>query len=151
MKIILKEDLDKLGRAGEVVEVKEGYARNFLVPRNLAVPATKGNLAGIEKILKEKDSRENKKKKEALGWKEKIEEISCTAEVLVGADDKVFGSVTPLEISRMLADKGFHIDKRNISLEEPIKALGVYSVPIKLHQDVTANLKLWVVRKEKSS
>lgn len=148
MKIILKEDLEKIGKAGEVVEVKDGYARNYLVPRNLAVPADKGNLASIEKILKEKDFRENKKKREALAVKDKIEGISCTSEVLVGEEDKVFGSVTSIEIARLLKDKGFFIDKRNISLEEPIKALGVYSIPVKLHPEVTASLKLWVVKKE---
>lgn len=148
MKIILKENLEKLGQAGEVVEVRDGYARNYLVPRNLAVPAEKGNLASIDRILKEKESRENKKKREALSCKEKIEEISCTAEVLVGEEDKVFGSVTALEISRMLKDKGFFVDKRNVTLEEPIKALGVYSVPVKLHPEVVASLKLWVVKKE---
>ena len=148
MKIILKENLEKLGRAGEVVDVRDGYARNYLVPRNLAVPAEKGNLASIDRILKEKESRENKKKREALSCKEKIEEISCTAEVLVGEEDKIFGSVTTLEISRMLKDKGFFVDKRNVTLEEPIKALGVYSVPVKLHPEVVANLKLWVVKKE---
>ena len=148
MKIILKEDLEKIGKAGEVVEVKDGYARNYLVPRNLAVPADKGNLASIEKILKEKDFRENKKKREALALKDKIEGISCTSEVLVGEEDKVFGSVTGMEIARLLKDKGFFIDKRNISLEEPIKALGVYSIPVKLHPEVIASLKLWVVKKE---
>ena len=129
MKIILKEDLEKLGKAGDVVQVKDGYARNFLVPRNLAVVATKGSLASIEKILKEKQLRENKRKKEALALKDKVEGISCTAEVLVGEEDKVFGSVTAIEISRMLKDKGFFIDKRSIEMEEPIKALGVFSVP----------------------
>ncbi|OGC76412.1 MAG: 50S ribosomal protein L9 [candidate division Zixibacteria bacterium RBG_16_50_21] len=148
MKIILKEDLEKLGKAGDVVQVKDGYARNFLVPRNLAVVATKGSLASIEKILKEKQLRENKRKKEALALKDKVEGISCTAEVLVGEEDKVFGSVTAIEISRMLKDKGFFIDKRSIEMEEPIKALGVFSVPVRLHPEVTASLKLWVVKKE---
>ena len=148
MKIILKEDLEKLGKAGDVVQAKDGYARNFLVPRNLAVVATKGSLASIEKILKEKQLRENKRKKEALALKDKVEGISCTAEVLVGEEDKVFGSVTAIEISRMLKDKGFFIDKRSIEMEEPIKALGVFSVPVRLHPEVTASLKLWVVKKE---
>ena len=148
MKVILKEDLEKLGQAGLVVEVKDGYARNYLVPRNLAEIATKGNLASIERILKEKETRENKKKKEALALRDKLEGISCTAEVLVGEEDKVFGSVTVIEIARMLKDKGFFIDKRNILVEEPIKALGVFSIPVKLHPEVIANLKLWVVKKQ---
>jgi len=148
MKVILKEDLEKLGQAGSVVDVKDGFARNYLVPRNLAEIATKGNLASIERILKEKETRENKKKKEALALRDKLEGISCTAEALVGEEDKVFGSVTPLEISRMLKDKGFFIDKRNILVEEPIKALGVFSIPVKLHPEVVANLKLWVVKKQ---
>ena len=148
MKVILKEDLEKLGQAGSVVDVKDGYARNYLVPRNLAEIATKGNLASIERILKEKETRENKKKKEALALRDKLEGISCTSEVLVGEEDKVFGSVTVIEISRMLKDKGFFIDKRNILVEEPIKALGVFSIPVKLHPEVIANLKLWVVKKQ---
>ena len=147
MKIILKENLDKLGQAGEVLDVKDGYARNYLLPRNLAVPATKGSLASIEKILKEKGLKETKKQKEATALKDKMEAISCTAEVLVGEEDKVFGSVTSLDIARLLKDKGFFIDKRSILMEEPIKALGVFEVPIKLHAEVTANLKVWVVKK----
>lgn len=149
MKVILKEDLDKLGKAGEVVEVKDGYARNFLVPRNLAVAATRGSLASIERILKEKQTKENKRRKEALALKDKLEGTSCTAEVLVGEEDKVFGSVTGIEIARMLKDQGFFIEKRNILMEEPIKALGVFTVLIKLHPEITANLKLWVVKKQK--
>lgn len=149
MKIILKEDVDKLGKCGEVKEVKEGYARNFLLPRNLAVVANPANLSSIEEIKRQKTSREEKLQKEAEKLRDKLEQISCTAEVLVGEEDKVFGSVTSADIVKLLRDKGFVVDKRAVMLEEPLKALGVYTVPVKIHPEVTANLKVWVVKQAK--
>ncbi len=149
MKVILKEDVEKLGKCGEVKEVKEGYARNFLLPRNLAVAANPSNLSSIEEIKKGKISREQKQKKESETLRDKLEQISCTAEVLVGEEDKVFGSVTSADIIKLLRDKGFVVDKRAVMLEEPLKALGVYTVPVKIHPEVTANLKVWVVKQAK--
>lgn len=152
MKIILKDDIETLGEVGEVITVKDGYARNYLIPRNLAVPASKGNLRAIDEIRKQKEFRDNKKKREAERIKDAIEKISCTAEVLVGEEDRVFGSVTSYNIVSMLEEKGFKIDRRNVDLEEPLKALGVYTVPVKIEKDVVANLKVWVVKKgEKQS
>jgi len=146
MKIILKEDLESLGKCGEVIQVKDGYARNYLFPKNLAIPATKGNLSSIEEITRQKKFRDEKKKKGEEKLKSDLEKISITAEVKVGEEDRVFGSVTSQDIAELLKQQGFEIDKRKIDLEEPIKALGVYTIPVKIHGDVVANLKLWVVK-----
>ena len=147
MKIILKEDLEKLGKCGEVIQVKDGYARNYLFPKNLAIPATKGNLRSIEELTRQKKFRDEKKKKGAEKLKIDLEKNSITAEVKVGEEDRVFGSVTSQDIAELLKEKGFDIDKRKVELEEPIKALGVYTVPIKIQAELVANLKLWVVKK----
>jgi large subunit ribosomal protein L9 len=148
MKVILKDDVEKLGKCGEVVEVKDGYGRNFLVARNLAIPATKGNLKAIREVTKQKEIRDLKKKRVEERLKTQLEKISCTAEVRVGEEDRVFGSVTAQDISELLREKGFEIDRHKILLETPIKALGVYTVPIKISGDITALLKVWVVKKQ---
>lgn len=147
MKVILKDDVEKLGKCGEVVEVKDGYGRNFLIARNLAIPATKGNLKAIREVTKQKEIRDLKKKRQEERLKIQLEKTSCTAEVRVGEEDKVFGSVTAQDISELLKEKGFEIDRHKILLENPIKALGVYTVPIKISSDVVANLKVWVMKK----
>lgn len=148
MKIILREDLKKLGKCGEVVEVKDGFARNYLIPKNLAIPATKGNLKAIEEVVRQKKLRDNKSLRKDQRLKADIEKISVTAEVAVGEEDKVFGSVTTQQIAELMKEKGFVIDRHQIELDEPLKALGVYTIPIKISSDVQANLKLWVVKKE---
>jgi len=147
MKVILREDIDSLGKCGEVVEVKAGYGRNFLVARNMAIPATRGNLKAIGEIKTQKSLRDKKHLKEAERIKLRIEKASCMAEVNVGEEDKVFGSVTSAMISELMEKEGITIDRRNILLDEPIKALGVFTVPVKISGDVIANLKLWVVKK----
>jgi large subunit ribosomal protein L9 len=148
MKVILRDDIEKLGTAGNIINVADGYARNYLFPRNLAVPATKGNVRSIDEIKKQKQIRENKRKKDAQRLKDKIEKLSLTAEVQTGEEDKVFGSVTASNIASLLENQGFEIDRRKIMLEEPLKALGVYTIEIRLATDVTASVKLWVVKKE---
>ena len=148
MKVILKDDIKDLGVCGQVVDVKGGYARNYLIPRNLAVLASPGNLKSIDEIKKQKDFRDSKRKRESERVKDKLEKLSLTAEVQVGEEDKVFGSVTASNIAGLLEKQGFEIDRRLIQLEEPIKALGVYTVPIKLDKEVVAEVKLWVVKKE---
>jgi large subunit ribosomal protein L9 len=148
MKVILRDDVEKLGQCGEVVEVKDGYGRNFLIARNLAIPATKGNLRAVREVTRQKEIRDLKKKRQEERLKIQLEKISCTAEVRVGEEDRVFGSVTSQDISDLLKDKGFEITRHKILLETPIKALGVYTVPIKVSSDVVANLKVWVVKKE---
>ncbi len=129
------------------MEVKNGYARNYLIPRDLAIKATKSTLKAIEEIKKQKRMRDNKKARTMEILAEKIEKISCTAAVAVGEEDRIFGSVTSQTISDLLKEKSFEIERKKILLEEPIKALGVYSIPIKLDSEVTARLKLWVVKK----
>ena len=147
MKIILKQDVPDLGTAGQVIEVKAGYGRNFLFPRNIAIPATKGSLSAIGVVKKQSELRHKKLLKEAEGVKGRIEQLSLTAEVLVGEEDKVFGSVTSADIAEMLQKEGITVDKRMIELENPLKALGVYTVPVKVARDVKADLKVWVVKK----
>ncbi len=147
MKVILREDVAELGTAGQTVEVKSGYGRNFLLPRNLAIPATSANLKSIGEIEKQKLVRNRKRRKAAELVKDRIEKLSLSREVLVGEEDKMFGSVTSGDLSEMLAKEGIIVDKRAIEMEEPIKALGVYTVPVKCDREVTANLRLWVIKK----
>jgi large subunit ribosomal protein L9 len=150
MKVILKDDVEKLGKCGDVVEVKDGYGRNYLFRRNLAVPATRGDLKSIEEIKKQKEIRDQKKRRLEERQKIQLEKISCTAEVLVGEEDRVFGSVTSQTIADLLKEKGFEIERHKIMLEAPIKALGVYTVPVKISGDVVASLKVWVVKKQQT-
>ena len=147
MKVILREDVPDIGQAGQTVEVKDGYGRNYLIPRNMAIVATKGNLSSIGEVHKQKDLRERKLRREAEVVKEKIEKLEISAEVLVGEEEKVFGSVTVHNIIDLLATEGVTVPKHTIKLDEPIKTLGVYTVPIKIEKDVIADLKLWVVKK----
>jgi large subunit ribosomal protein L9 len=146
MKVILREDLAGIGEAGETVEVKDGYGRNYLFPRKLAIPATKGNLRSIDEVKRQKELRDRKRRREAEKIKERIEKLSLNKEVKVGEEDKLYGSVTSGDIAELLAAEGVTVDKRSIELENPIKALGVYTVPVKIEKDVIADLKLWVVK-----
>lgn len=147
MKVILREDVADLGEAGQTIEVKNGYGRNYLIPRNLAIPATKANLRAIGEIDKQKTIRHKKLRRTAEILKDRIEKLELSAEVLVGEDDKLYGSITDMDIVSLLAAQGVTIDKGTIQLDEPIKALGVYTVPIKVDRDVTADCKVWVVKK----
>lgn len=147
MKVILTQDIEELGKCGEVIEVKAGYGRNFLLPRNLAVAASKGNLRAIDELKGRQELRSSKQRREADTIRTRIEKVSCTAEVNVGEDDKVFGSVTAPMIAELLKAEGVEVDRKKIVLEEPLKALGVYTVPIKINSEVSANLKVWVVKK----
>lgn len=148
MKVILKENIPDLGEVGQTIEVKSGYGRNYLIPRNLAVPATPGHLKAIAEIERQHAIKEKKARKAAEVVKDKIEKLEISTEVLVGEEDKLFGSVTNADVARLLEAEGVRIDKRKILLEEPIKALGVYTVPIKIEKDVVANLKVWVQKKQ---
>lgn len=147
MKVILRQDVPDVGKVGQTVDVKTGFGRNYLIPRNLAIPATKGNLKAINEIEKQSKIRERKRLREAEKVKLNLEKLSLTSEVLVGEEDKIFGSVTSQNIAELLASEGMNIDKRSILLEEPIKSLGVYTIPIKVEKDIVANVKLWVIRK----
>ena len=147
MKVILKQDVPDLGSAGQVIDVKAGYGRNFLFPRNMAIPATNASVRAINEVKKQSEIRSKKLRKEAEVVKDTIEKLSLTTEVLVGEEEKVFGSVTSNDIAALLEKEGVTVDKRMIELESPIKALGVYTVPVKVAKDVKADLKLWVVKK----
>lgn len=146
MKIILKQDVESLGKFGEVVEVKDGYARNFLIPRQIAVHANDRNLRMLEQERKRLEVKQSKEKRSAEELAKSLEQVSLTATVAVGEEDKVFGAVTSQDITELLKTKGFDIDRRKIMLDEPLKALGVYEVPIKLHSEVEAKIKVWVVK-----
>lgn len=147
MKVILREDIPELGKTGDLVDVKDGYGRNFLLPRHLAIPAHSSNLKAIGELAKQKQIRDKKRRRAAEVVKEGIEKLQLQTEVLVGEDDKLFGSVTSADIAELLEKEGVTVDKRKIELEAPLKALGVYTIPIKIERDVTADLKLWVIKK----
>ena len=149
MKVILTEDIDSLGKCGETVEVKNGYGRNYLIPRNLAIMATKGNLRAVDNLKKQKEIRDKKNRREAEKVRDDLEKLNLTAELVTGEEDRVFGSVTTHNIAELITAEGINIDRRKIDLDEPIKALGIFSIKVKLDKEVTASVKLQVVGKEK--
>jgi large subunit ribosomal protein L9 len=147
MEVILKQDVDKVGKSGAVVKVKDGFARNFLIPNNLAVPLNPSNLKLLEEEHKRSTQRLAKAKQDAEALKEKLSAISLTVPVETHEEDKMYGSISAQDICGLLKDEGVEIDKGFVELAEPIKALGIYQVPIKLHPEVSAQVKLWVVKK----
>ena len=146
MKVILRKNYDHLGNIGDLVEVKNGYARNFLLPRQIAYIATKGNIRALEEEKLQISKKEVKELESAKVLAAELENVSITIPVKVGEEDKIFGSVTSQMIADALKEKNYDIDKRKIDLEESIKALGIYSVNVKLHSEVSAVVKTWVVR-----
>lgn len=146
MKIILRQDYSQLGKIGDIIEVKDGYARNFLIPRKIAYAATSGYIKALEEEKKQHLDREKKTLRNAEKLSKELDKISITLKVKVGEDEKLFGSVTSQMIADALQEKGITIDKRIIELEEPIKALGIYTINVKLHTEVTGKVKVWVVR-----
>ena len=146
MKVILRQDYEQLGKLGEMVDVKDGYARNFLFPRNIAYVATPSALRTLEEEKKQASRRVEKEKTSSEKLAGELEKVSLTIQMKVGEDDKLFGSVTSQMIADGLKEKGVTIDKRQIELEEPIKALGIYDVNVKLPGSVTGKVKVWVVR-----
>lgn len=147
MQIILQEEVDKLGTPGEVVEVAEGYARNFLLPRKLALQATPGNLKRLEKMRVAFAKKEAVEKQDAQKLAELLAAVSLEFSRKSGENDQLFGSVTSADISEGLAAQGFAIDKRKVVLADPIKLVGEYEVSVKLHREITVPVKL-VVKKE---
>ena len=147
MKVILLDDVEKLGNIGDVVDVKRGYARNFLFPKNLAIEALDKNAKVLEARKRKREQQTTKKKQgmEELG--KKIASVSCTIPMTAGEEDKLFGSVTTELIADAFAAEGIDIDKKQIHLAEPIRKLGIYQIEVKLHPEVTASTKVWVVRK----
>jgi large subunit ribosomal protein L9 len=147
MQIILQEDVEKLGTRGQVVEVKEGYARNFLLPRKLALEASAGNMKRLEKMRAVFAKKEAVEKGDAQKLAELLAAVSLELTRKAGDTDQLFGSVTSADISEALAAQGFSVDKKKIALAEPIKVIGEYEVPLKLHREVSATVKL-AVKKE---
>ncbi len=146
MEIILRQGVENLGKPGDVVKVKSGYARNYLLPHGLAYEATPGNLKRIQQERDRLEAAENERRNAASGIAEKLEQVSLTFSARVGDEGKLFGSVTSADIAQQLEAQGFHVEKRQIDLHEPIKALGVYRVPIRLHADVKPEVRVWVIK-----
>jgi large subunit ribosomal protein L9 len=146
MEVILRQAIENVGQPGELVDVSRGFARNFLLPRGLAYEATPANL---KRVAQEKDRLEAAEGKRRDGAREianRLEEVSLTFSARVGEEGKLFGSITSADIVEQVNAQGFTIEKRQIDLHEPIKALGVYRVPVRLHADVKAELKVWVIK-----
>jgi large subunit ribosomal protein L9 len=146
MRIVLRENVEKLGRRGEVVKVADGYARNFLLPKRLALEATEANLKRIEQERRVRETQEARDKQEAQALAARLSQLSLTAVRKVGENETLYGSVTNADVGELLEKEGFAVDKRKILLDDPIKSLGIYEVPVKLHHEVTANVKVWVVK-----
>jgi large subunit ribosomal protein L9 len=148
MQIILQEDVEKLGNRGQVVEVAEGYARNFLLPRKLALEASPGNMKRLEKMRAAFAKKAAVEIADAQKLAELLSGVSLEISRKSGDNDQLFGSVTTADISEALGTKGYTIDKRKIQLAEPIKAIGNFEVPVRLHREVTASVKLTVKKEQ---
>ena len=148
MRVILRENLDNLGKAGAVVSVRTGYARNYLLPNGLAVPATEKDEARMQHEQRAIAARIAKLSKQLQSEADRLSQVSVSLARAVGEEDKLYGSVTNRDIAEALAEQGITLDAKKIQLEEPIKALGMTEVPVKLGHDVTATIKVWVVKKE---
>jgi large subunit ribosomal protein L9 len=146
MRLILRNDVEQLGRRGEVVKVKPGYGRNFLLPKGLAYEYSDANLQRVEKERKVLELQKVKELGEAKDLAARIAAISCTIVRKVGESETLYGSVTNGDISEALLKEGFSIDKRKILLEEPIKTLGIYAVQLRIHPEVPCEVKVWVVK-----
>ncbi len=145
MKVILRQEVDKLGTIGDVVTVKDGYARNFLIPRGYAYYASPKALRMIDAEKRQHSARMQKMKDSAEHLAMKLGDVQITIPMQVGEEDRLFGTVTNLMIAQELADRGFTIDRRHILIEEPIRSLGIFDVKIKLHPEVIATIKVWVI------
>jgi len=147
MEIILREDVENLGKCGEVTIVKDGYARNFLIPKGMAVRATKASKRVIEEENQQHKMRARKMKRNLEGTAKKMKGISCTITVQASEEDKLYGSVTANDIAEAITKQGeVKVDHKQVILEEPIKILGVYTVTIRLHKEVEVPVKVWVVK-----
>ncbi len=146
MKIILIEDIDRIGRMGDVILVKDGYARNYLIPKKKARPATPENLKMAEALKKKAKDAEEKTKSDAKALADKISNLSLTVSAQAGEEEKLYGSVTADMIAAALEADGIKIDKKDIIIDEPIKKLGVYQVTVKIHPEMKVTLRVWVVK-----
>lgn len=146
MKVILKEEVKKIGKSGQIVEVSSGYARNFLIPKKLVMEATSANLKHYEEYKKSQQNKADKEKQKAEELAKKMAHISCTI-IMQAHDDQLYGSVTNADVAKALEQEGILIDKKDVLLDESIKELGVFQVEIKLHPQVKQQVKVWVVKK----
>ncbi len=150
VKVILRENVPALGEAGEIVAVKAGYARNYLLPRDLAYEATEASVRRLEQERERAEQRARRDFLEARRRASQIEELSLTFHARAGEESKLFGSITTADIADRLKEQGldFEVDRRQVELDEPIKSLGVYNVPIRLHAEVRPEVKVWVIKEE---
>jgi large subunit ribosomal protein L9 len=146
VEVILLDTVPNLGDRGATVKVKRGYARNYLFPRKLALPATESNTRVFREHERVLEKRDQLAMSSARVHANKLTDVSCTIPVQVGEEDKLYGSVTAVDIAKSLQDQGHKVEKKQVVLEEPIKQLGVYTVDIKLHREVSAPIKVWVVK-----
>lgn len=146
MEVILLEDVPVLGKMGEIIKVADGYGRNYLIPKGLAKVATSKNVKALEHDKRLIEHKRNRVKKQAQKLAEKIESLSITIPQAVGEQDKLYGSVTSMDIERYLKQEGIEIERKHIELEEPIKSLGIYNINVKVHPEVSAKLKVWVIK-----
>ena len=146
MDVILRQDVDKLGRAGEMVTVKDGFGRNFLLPQGLAYLATEGNKRRLDAERAQKGRKHAAEVQASKEVASRLEAVSLTFTMKAGEGDKLFGSVTGADIAERLKAEGFSVDKKAVELEEPLKALGVYKVPVRLHPEVKPEVRVWVVK-----
>ena len=146
MEVILKQKIDKLGDVGDMVRVKDGYARNYLMPRGLVVEATPGNVKEVEELKNQIAAQGKQTTAQHSEVAEQLSKLKLSAPVKVGEDDRLFGSVTAITISELLQEQGFDVDRKAIQLDEPIKSLGVHNVFIKLHTDVETEIKVYVIK-----
>ena len=146
MKVILLKDVDRVGAAGDIVQVSDGFGRNFLIPQNQALLATDANVARFETRRRQHEAAAEREQRSAAGLAQQLGEASLTAQVKVGEGEQMFGSVTSQNIADLLGEQGYEVDRRMVELEEPIRALGVYNVRVNLHPEISAAVKLWVVK-----
>ncbi|MFZ5801347.1 MAG: 50S ribosomal protein L9 [Candidatus Omnitrophota bacterium] len=147
MEVILRQDVDRIGKAGTVIKVKEGFARNYLLPKGLAYPATPRNLKVLEEEFKKKQSLALKVKQDAAALAAKLSGLSCTVSVDVNENEKMYGSVGTADIIKALAVEGYSLEKEAVILEKPIEELGIYEIEIKLHPEAKAKIRLWVTKR----
>jgi large subunit ribosomal protein L9 len=146
MDVILRETIDKLGRAGDIVRVKDGYGRNYLLPKGLAYVATESNKRRVVAEAKRRVTRFTVERSDAEAQAVELEGVELHFTAKAGDADKLFGSITSADIAEKLAEQGYQVDKRDIELDEPIKMIGIYKVPVRLHSEVRAQVRLWVVK-----
>ena len=151
MKVILQETVEGLGHVGDLLDVSDGFARNYLLPRRKALEASSRNVKALEHVKRVSAEKARKEKLQIEGVAKKISAVSLTVTAQVGKDDKMFGSVTVKDIVEGLAEHGFEVDRRRIQLAQPIKELGTFTVPVKLHRDVTASVSVMVVKKQEAA